>query len=145
MARVLRQHGEIDDSMNEDSVTVANFDRLAKALMERRGVTYNKARTVLSSLRLGLIAGDDIYKSTSYQAALLTAINSGKRAFRGGVLLSLPPNVPLLLPWPGETALQSVAVQLGARVTSEASDAEHLITFANPGQNVAGLNVVCDG
>lgn len=131
--------------MKQPSITLANFDRLAKAMMERHHVNYAEARKMLSNLRLGLIAGENIRDSRAHQAALLTAINTGKRAFRGGVTLSLPPKVPLLLPWPGGESLGSVAEAVGAKVTNEAINAEHLITFANAKGSATGLRVICDG
>jgi hypothetical protein len=131
--------------MKESPITLTNLDRLAKAVMERHHINYAEARKILSNLRLGLIAGENIRDSRAHQAALLTAINTGKRAFRGGVVLSLPSNVPLLLSWPGAETLQSVAEALGAKVTDEAINAEHLISFANAKGSAAGLRLVCDG
>lgn len=131
--------------MKESPITLTNFDRLAKGIMERHQVNYAEARKMLSNLRLGLIAGEDVRDSRAHQAALLTAINAGKRAFRGGVAVSLPPDVPLLLPWPGAESLESVAEALGANVTNEALNSEHLISFANAKGSVAGLRVACDG
>jgi hypothetical protein len=145
MERVFQRHGETEDHMKQSSLTVANFDRLAKAVMERHHVNYDEARKMLSNLRLGLIAGEHIRESAAHQAAVLTAINTGKRAFSGGVTLSLQPNVPLLLPWPGETTLQSAAERLGATVTNHVVDADHVITFDNANGNASGLRVVCDG
>jgi hypothetical protein len=83
------------------ALTPQNFDRLAKAMMERHHVGYARAREMLGELKLQLICGEEIHKSAALQAAVLTAINAGKRAFRGGVTISLPKNVPLHLPWPG--------------------------------------------
>jgi hypothetical protein len=131
--------------MKEPPLTLENFDRLAKAVMERHRVAHPEALKILSNLRLGLIAGEQIRESRAQQAAVLTAINTGKRAFRGGVTLSLPLDVPLLLPWPGEKTLQPVAEQLGARVIGDAVKAEHVIAFANAEQSSSALRVVCDG
>src|SRR5438045_2131323 len=129
MARIPRRGREPNDLMKEPPVTLSNFDRLAKGIMERHQVNYSEAREMLSNLQLGLIASEDIKDSRAHQAALLTAINTGKRAFRGGVAVSLPPDVPLLLPWPGAESLESVAESLGANVTNEALNSELLISF----------------
>src|SRR6266498_2166144 len=88
-AGVSRRRREPNDPMKESPITLTNFDRLAKGIMERRQVNYAEARKMLSDLQLGLIAGEDIRDSRAHQAALLTAINTGKRAFRGGVAVSL--------------------------------------------------------
>jgi hypothetical protein len=47
------------------------------------------------------------------QAALLTAINTGKRAFHGGVFVSMPHLVPCLLPWPSRQPLNSIVIMMG--------------------------------
>lgn len=126
-------------------VTAHNFDRLAKAMMQRHNVKYSKAIELLATLRLHLICGDEIHASAALQAALLTAVNSGKRAFRGGVSVELPGEVKLHLLWPGSETLADAARSLGATVgVKPPLDASILIlgkTFAREN----GLRVLCDG
>src|SRR6266404_3347292 len=131
--------------MKEPSLTPANFDRLAKAMMERHRVNYRKAGELLSDLRLGLVCGEELAASVALQAAVLTAINTGKRAFRGGVTVQMPISTPLLLPWLGRSTLNAVAAELGATIVTGPVDSDHTIAFANAKKNFVGLRVVCDG
>ncbi len=97
-----------------------NHCRLARALIERRGCTYEQAVEKLGTFRLHLECGEEVAASLALQAALLTAVNTGKRAFLGGVTVNLPPDVPSLLPWPKHTSLNGIVVELGALTASSA-------------------------
>jgi hypothetical protein len=101
----------------------------------------------LGRLRLNLICGEEIRGSASLQAALLTAINSGKRSFLGGVSVALPADVANLLPWPSKGSLNEVAAELGARLEAPVrSQTAHTLYFgkaADPGQDE--LSVLCNG
>jgi hypothetical protein len=144
MAR-LHCGGSRDAGMKEPALTLENFDRLAKAMMERHQVDYTKAREMLSSLDLGLVCGEDVASSVALQAAVLTSINTGKRAFRNGVTVQMPNAAPLLLPWPGASTLNAAAAELGATVVTGLVESDHRITFANTQGSAGGLRVVCDG
>jgi hypothetical protein len=91
------------------------LNRLAKAIMVKHSVGYEEAVAMLSRFRLNIVCDDSIRNSPSRQAALLTAINTGKRAFHGGVTVSMPPNIPCLFKWPGNRTLNSIANLVGAR------------------------------
>jgi hypothetical protein len=84
--------------MNNTPVTEDNLDRVAQAIMVKHGVGYEEACLILGKMRLRLICDASIAHSAAMQAALLTTINSGKRAFHGGVFVSMPHLVPCLLP-----------------------------------------------
>lgn len=131
--------------MKQPLLTIETFDRLAKAVMERHQVDYLKAQEVLSTLRLHLICGEEVASSVALQSALLTAINAGKRAFRGGVTVQIMDSTPLLLPWPKRITLNAAAADLGAAIATGPGESKHAITFANSGTSDGGLRVVCDG
>lgn len=76
---------------------------------------------------------------------LLTAINTGKRAFRGGLTLEMPKDVALQLPWPGTPTLNEVAGNLGAVQTDSFPDGAHRLVFGTERSLNAGLRVICDG
>ena len=84
--------------MNHKTVTEDTLNRLAKAIMVKHNVGYEEACAILGKMRLRLICDSSITRSVAMQAALLTAINTGKRAFHGGVFVSMPKHVPCLLP-----------------------------------------------
>lgn len=129
-----------------ERLTAQNFDRLAKAIMERHGVNYARAREMLGALHLRLICGEEICESAALQAALLTAINTGKRAFRGGVTVSLAKNVPLRVPWPGAATLNELVLALGAQEARGTPEGITKSLLFGDTQDVIDANrVVCDG
>ena len=129
-----------------ERLTVQNFDRLARAMMERHRVSYARAREMLGTLRLEIICGKDVWESAALQAALLTAINTGKRAFRGEVGVDLPGNVALRVPWPGAATLSDVARSLGAEEIRQTNAATtRSMNLGNPRNAADGIRVLCDG
>lgn len=129
-----------------EALTVNNFDRLAKAMMQRHNASYARARGMLAELRLHLVCGETIRDSAALQAAFLTAVNTGKRAFRGGVTVQMPADVALQVPWPGATTLNDVARALGAQEKPEADAAlTARLNFGNPVKAGHGMHVACDG
>jgi len=123
------------------------LDRLAKAIMQKHSVGYAKALAILSKFRLNLVCDASIAQSSSLQAALLTSINCGKRAFHGGVFVSMPRDIPNLLNWPGNQTLNQVAQALGAKfVGLDHTSFSHTLYFGEPENPVAdGLLIVCSG
>lgn len=89
-----------------------NANRLALGLMAARTLSYEAAVEALENLTLLIICDSSICSSASLQAALLTAANCGSRAFLGGVRAVLPQDVPLHLPWPGQTTLNGVLEEI---------------------------------
>ena len=127
-------------------ITPKNLNRLAKAMMERHRVGYERACQMLGELKLKLVCGEEIRDSPSLQAAVLTAINCGKRAFLGGVSLALPENVSLCVPWPNAKSLNEATKKLGAlEAVGEESATARTVIFGNTKIVGAGLRVVCDG
>lgn len=126
--------------------TADNFDRLAKALILRHEVTYPCARQMLGEFTLHLECGDDIRGSAALQAALLTAVNTGKRAFRGGVTVAMPEHVELLVPWPGTKTLNETALEQGAvAAADDVRKSTASLVFGGADAPAASLRVVCDG
>lgn len=133
--------------MNPIIVTEDTFNRLAKAIMLRHSVGYLEALAILHRLRLNLICQLEIAHSPSLQAALLTAVNAGKRAFHGGVFVSMPADVPCLLNWPGKATLNDIVRSLGGSFVGPAdSPFTHTIYFGHQANPVPdALAVVCSG
>jgi hypothetical protein len=129
-----------------EKLTPQNVDRLAKAMMQRHGVSYVRAREMLGALRLHLVCGEEIRESAALQAAFLTAINTGKRAFHGGVMAKLPTEVELRVPWPNVTTLNDVARDLGATGVEETSKGVPKSIFFGKAEGEGdGTSVLCDG
>jgi hypothetical protein len=127
-------------------LTPQNANRLAKAIMQRHGVDYARACQILTEFKLHLICGEEVHESPSLQAAVLTAINTGKRAFLGGVMIDLPPDVPLRLPWPGSLTLNDVAHELGAVATvANTNPMGRTLIFGGTKPVTESSRVICDG
>ncbi len=133
--------------MNPDQLNEENYCRLARAVLERFGGSYAQAMETLGKFQLNLICGEEIARSPALQAALLTAVNTGKRAFLGGVSVELPSHVELLVPWPGAGFLNEIVESLGARLTAaNHSDRSHTLYFGAAAEPVPdALSVICSG
>jgi hypothetical protein len=133
--------------MNEHSPTEDSFCRLSRAIIEKHGCAYSDALNILGGLRLNLVCGDEVRSSIALQAAVLTAVNTGKRSFIGGVSVLLPANVQNLLPWPKVGTLNEIVTELGARLAEPSfSSASHTLYFGTASNPVDdGLSVVCSG
>lgn len=102
-------------------------NRLALGLMSARECSYDHAVETLNGLTLRLICDETIRHSVALQAALITAINCGQRAFLGGVLVELPHLVPLLLPWPSGTTLNEVVAEFNPWTDAALGEFSHTI------------------
>ena len=74
--------------------------RLMKlALDTGEATSLHEAQLLFSSYRLGIMVGRNVAHSPTLQAAVLTAVNTGRRSFLGGVFVEGTLDVPLLVPW----------------------------------------------
>ncbi len=122
------------------------FNRLAKALMMRHRIPHEEAVNRLSELRLRVICDEESLHRVAYQAALLTAVNTGVRSFLGGVSVSMPAEVPVLLPWPGATSLNAIVQELGGDLAEAAGDFDATVVLGEySSRNAAAIRVLCDG
>jgi hypothetical protein len=92
------------------------------------------------SYRLGVVAGPELATSAAHQAALLTIVNTGRRALLGGVEVSGAVDVPLRVPFVGADRLDQAVRLLGGRVVPiTASDKPTLTLGAVSEEPVIGL------
>ena len=74
--------------------------RLVKLALDTGEVaSLDEAQRLFSSYRLGIVVGNNVAHSATLQAAVLTAVNTGRRSFLGGVCVEGNLDVPLLVPW----------------------------------------------
>lgn len=83
-------------------------NRLVLGIIDKDGLSYDEAEKYLSGLGAVIYGGEELRTSAALQAAILTAVNCGKRCFLGGVNVELPPAVRLLVPWPAQTLNEAV-------------------------------------
>ena len=129
------------------NLTEDNLNRLALGIIEKNGCSYSDALKILGSLKLYVKCGETIRRSASLQAALLTVVNTGKRAFLGGVNVVMPNDVAPIIPWPFSATLNEAITDLGAATVSEEeignNFAIHLGLQASIDHN--SIEVICNG
>ncbi len=75
--------------------------------------SLEEARRLFDSYRLGIVVGGSVAHSPTMQAAVLTAVNTGRRSFLGGVSVEGTLDLPLLVPWGRCRTLREAVVDLG--------------------------------
>lgn len=95
------------------------LNRSMKLAMDSgEAATVEEARVMFQGYRLGIIAGTDVALSPTKQAALLTAVNTGRRCFLGGVEVRLDsPDAELLVPWRDCRTIGQAVVDLQGKVS----------------------------
>ena len=74
--------------------------------------SIEEAQLLFDSYRLGIFVGADVARSPTLQAAVLTAVNTGRRSFLGGVSVEGMLDVPLLVRWGNCRTLKDAVVDL---------------------------------
>lgn len=101
-----------------DPLASNRLHRLAKLVMDTgEARSPEEAEQILRSYQIGIQVDPDLMASPAYQAALLTAVNTGRRAFLGGVWVTGELDIPLRIPWMGCTTLRQAVSNLQGRVT----------------------------
>lgn len=133
--------------MNNEPLTENTLNRLAKALMIRHGTDYSSALSMLDTFQLNLVCSDKVRTSPSLQAALLTAVNTGKRAFYGGIVVDMPGNVACLLNWPGKLTLNEIVQSLGGILKPvDAREHGEILFLGKPAKDIGdGYVLYCSG
>lgn len=77
-----------------------NLNRTLKLVLDNgEASTIEEAEKIFGGYRLGIEVGEDVASSPTLQAAVLTAVNTARRCFLGGVLVAGSLNVVLRVPW----------------------------------------------
>lgn len=128
------------------NIEADNLDRLTKLVIDQRRCSPGEAGEFLSSLTLQIVCGEEIRTSTALQAALLTTVNAGARAFRGGVFVELPVNVGCILPAALEATLTEAVINLGATVDrTPCSPSFQISTLPLPISETPGIQMSASG
>ena len=118
--------------MVQDEIGASKLHRLAKLLMDTgEAASLKDAEEKLMGYRLGIHVDSDLLDSPAYQAALLTAINTGRRCFLGGVSVCGNLNVPLKVTWRQFRTLADAVEDLQGTIVQDLEDSIPLISFSN--------------
>lgn len=116
-----------------------NISRIASAFLEKEPSLLEKygdrafeiIGESLKKLQLEISCGEEISNSICLQAALITAINVGKRCYKGGVFVELPKNTPCLLPWAFKGPLNEIAIEAGAQTIAPKATVKVHLGYSN--------------
>jgi hypothetical protein len=110
-------------------------DRLHRAvklaLDSGEAASLEEATALFCSYRLVVEIGPDVARSASLQSVLLTAVNTGRRCFLGGVTVAADAavlNAPLRVTWPGSRTIGEAIVHLhGTPANVSASETPRIV------------------
>jgi hypothetical protein len=98
------------------------LNRTLKMMLDSgEAANIEEAQRIFEGFRLRIHIGKDISSSATLQAALLTAVNTGRRCFLGGVTVVGIADVDLLIPWRRCRTLREAILDLQGE-TSEVFD-----------------------
>ena len=100
---------------------------LKLALDTGEAASLEEARSLFDSYQLGIVVGDSVADSPTMQAAVLTAVNTGRRSFLGGVSVEGTLDVPLLVPWGRCRTLGEAIVDLQGVITDCAPSVPRIV------------------
>ena len=100
---------------------------LKLALDTGEASSFEEARSLFDSYRLGIVVGGRVARSRTMQAAVLTAVNTGRRSFLGGVSVEGTIDVPLLVPWGRCRTLGEAVLDLQGDVTGCAPSVPRIV------------------
>jgi hypothetical protein len=105
-----------EDNAMESQNCGDQINRLGKLFMDTgEAQTPDEAEHILEGYRLAICVGPKIAESPTMQASLLTAVNTGRRCFLGGVEVSGCLDVPLKVPWSRHITLGEAVIELQGR------------------------------
>lgn len=101
-----------------------NLNRVAKILVDSgEAPTIEQALDALKGYALTIEIGPDVARSPTLQAAVLTAVNAGRRCFLGGLQVVGDVDVDLLVPWRRCETLRAAVADLRGEVPLRAEHA----------------------
>lgn len=122
--------------------------RLAKRAMDNGTVaSRQEAETLLRGYQIALSIGPDEAADRHHQAALLTAIELGRRVFLGGVTVDGCLDVPLTVPLASGPTLRHAAAAAGGKPASASASIPH-ISIGGPAKKKTdgfSIRIVFDG
>lgn len=114
-------------------VTRDTLHRTAKLMFESGLVrTLDEAQTYLESMVLQVAVGPDIGRDVAAQAALLTAVNAGGRAFLGGVRVVLDGDPVLQVPWAADVTASAAVRRFGGVVVDRLDPSHPTLAISAP-------------
>ena len=122
-----QDNNDIADSLN----------RLVKLSMDTgEAESMEDAYRLFTGYRLAVAAGDDVGRSPTHQAALLTIVNAGRRILLGGLEVEGVEDMELLVPILPYRSLGEAVAGLGGRVVSTVHPDAPLVAIGNASSTI---------
>lgn len=116
----------------DNIIRSSKLHRLVKLMMDSgEAASVEEAEQILSHYRLAIRVDKGAAASPAYQAALLTAVNTGRRCFLGGVQVSGDLDIPLRIPWRRCSILAEAIIELQGQIVGESEPGLPLIYFGD--------------
>ena len=123
--------------------TVDQLHRTAKLELDQgRARTVEDAEALTATYVLQITVGRDVATSPTRQAMLLTAVNAGARAFRGGVRVHGGLEWKLSSGWGAGTCAAHVVTKLGGTVVDTLDDAHPTLAIGSSTSRAPGTIVL---
>jgi hypothetical protein len=103
--------------------------------------TFAEAVARADSYVLQIVVGDDVAGSATREAMLLTAVNSARRAFPGGVHVTTPAGT-LTCRWALDATVADAVERLGGTITDATDDAHPTLIIGTVGDQISGSAVL---
>ena len=118
--------------MDENLEIIKNLNRLVKLSIDvGEASSLEEANKIFSGYRLGIFIGKEEVNSPAYHAAILTAVNTARRCFLGGVYVFGEVNVPLLVKWKNHRTLAGAIDDLQGKIVTDIGYDLPIINFSN--------------
>jgi hypothetical protein len=116
------------------------LNRTLKMMLDSgEAANIEEAQRIFEGFRLQIHIGDDVASSPTLQAALLTAVNTGRRCFLGGVTVAGKADVDLLVPWRRCRTLREAILDLQGEM-SEVFDDDSPQVFIGDADSEISIN-----
>ena len=120
----------MNDHNNRD--VADSLNRLVKLAMDTgEAESMEDAHRLFAGYRLAVAAGDDVGRSPTHQAALLTIVNAGRRSLLGGVEVEGVEDMELLVPVPPYRSFKEAVTGLGGRAVPTVHPDAPLVAVGN--------------
>lgn len=117
--------------MTQNQFDAGKLHRLVKLVMDTgEAATVQEAQAILGGYKLSIHVSRNLIESLPYQAALLTAVNSARRCFLGGVQVSGDLDVPLKIHWKQCSTIAEAVIDLEGKIVDELDTTLPTICFA---------------
>lgn len=114
------------------------LNRTLKMMLDSGEVaSIEEAQRIFEGFRLQIHIGGDVASSPTLQATLLTAVNTGRRCFLGGVTVIGKTDVDLLIPWRSCRTLHEAIIDLQGKTSDVFNNDSPQIFIGDVNLNIA--------